>query len=146
MSAPEWSCRQRASSEAPFTTALLDVVGCRPRKGGSHADDTGSLALLLVRPRTSPDRAGADRQPQKRRERHYVRDGLSSEPIQLAEPDQQIEHQATGADLEYESEQRRRRIGAADHLQRRDVRGERTLDVRSRRCNGAANLADSGRI
>src|SRR6516165_4217193 len=45
-----------------------------------------------------------------------------------------------------EPQQRRRRIGAADYLQRRDVRGEWTLDVRPRRCNWPANLADAGRI
>jgi hypothetical protein len=31
---------------------------------------------------------------------------------------------------EHEPQQRHRRIGAADNLQRRDVRGERALDVR----------------
>jgi len=35
------------------------------RGGGSRAENTGGLTLLLVQPRAGPNRAGADRQPQE---------------------------------------------------------------------------------
>src|SRR5215813_7190381 len=72
------------------------------REGGRHAENTRGLTLLLVQPRIGPDRAGADRQPQKQRERDHLRRGLSPKPIQPAQSDQQIERQAPGADLDHE--------------------------------------------
>src|SRR6516162_10795177 len=67
------------------------------REGGSHAENTRGLTLLLVQPRIGPDRAGADRQPQKQRECDHLRRGLSPKPIQPAQSDQQIERQAPRA-------------------------------------------------
>ena len=68
-------------------------AGRQLEREGSHAENTRGLTLLLVRPRICPDRAGADRQPQKQRERDHLRHGLSPKPIQPAESDQQIERQ-----------------------------------------------------
>ena len=96
---------QAGHQARPMAVAAMRVHWRRrppAREGGSHAENTGGLTLLLVQSRTGPNRAGADRQPQEQRERDHVRHGLSPKPIQPAESDQQIERQATGADLDHE--------------------------------------------
>src|SRR6516225_3167028 len=98
--------RRLVTRHGPWQSLRRDRIWARRpparREGGSHAENTGGLTLLLVQPRTDPNRAGADRQPQEQRERDHVRHGLSPKPIQPAESDQQIERQATGADLDHE--------------------------------------------
>src|SRR5947209_7862118 len=38
--------------------SALDAPAASSREGGSHAENTGGLTVLLVQPRTGPNRAG----------------------------------------------------------------------------------------
>ena len=100
----------------------------RPRAGdGIDADDR---------------RTGERRQ--EHRQRHHPEHGLRPEELQPAQANQQVQRQAPRAGLEREPHERHGRAGGADHLQRRDVRDQRQVDVCHRRRNRPADLAHAG--
>ncbi len=119
---------------------------CRTHRGAGHEEDVAArdARLPVARHRNLPVHRGARQRRQEHRARADAEPGLRPQELQPAPRNQQDQHQATGADLEHQRDERPGRAGRADDLRRRDVRDQRQMDLRARRGNGPADLADAG--
>src|SRR5262245_60297840 len=93
-SAATWPLAARAQQPRDFDKNVHKLLSesvaelLIPDREGSDEENTCGAIVFLVQLRAGSNRAGADRQRQEQRKRHHLRDGLSSQPIQPAEPNQ----------------------------------------------------------